>query len=786
VLALGIGANSTIFSWINSSLLNPIPGISNNGSLVSLTRGGTAFDHVSFSYPDYIDLRDHNKSFSGLAAFHVATLTLTGSSKPERVWGALASANYFDVLGMHLPLGRGFLPAEGEQAGMAPVAVISYRLWQGRFGGSNTILGRTININRHPFLIVGVTPPSFEGAQTGVSEDIWVPLIMQEQLVPNGNLLKDRSFEWLFLIGRQEPGISIRQAEGEAGLLRKHIAEQFPEAHGDGQYQVSIYPLWRAPYGANRVLFNLLPMLMGITGLILLLACTNVANLLLVRSVTRRREVAIRLSVGATRWVLARQFLVESLLLSLVGGLLAMVLTLWTSGTLTKILALTGLPLAFNVRPNLTVIFVTFAISVITGIVFGTIPAIRSSKLAPTTMLKEQASSTSVGFRKAPLSTGLVVAQLALSLLLLNCAGLFIRSIINAQHFDPGFNRNHVLLASFDLSSEAYQQNDAVEFQRQILGKLKTIPGIQSVTLSTPVPLGVGWEFASVAPEGYVPDLNESMAAGLYNVGPDYFRTLEIPLLAGREFTTLDSMTSQPVAVVNQALTERYWPRQDPIGKRLVIRNRSYVVVGMARNSSYHELSEAPQPVVYLPAFQNYVAIQAIQARVSGNPLDYAQAVKNKAHELNPELLIYDVTTLNSQIQFASSSQRIAGVFAGAFGLLALTLAVVGLYGVIAYTTRQRSREIGIRMALGAQRIQVSYLILAQGLQLTAMGLAIGLVASFALTRLLRNLLFGVTASDSLTFSTVALLLMTVAFLACYLPAHRAAQVDPMIVLRSE
>lgn len=787
-LALGIGANTTIFSWINSTLFNPIPGSTHPRELVSLTRGGTVETPFPFSYPDYADLRDQNQSFSGLTAYSIYSLTLTGTGRPERIWGSLVSANYFNVLGIRPILGRTFAPEEEQKVGGAPFVVISYRFWQTHFGADSSIIGRTININQHPYTIVGVAPPLFQGSQTGLRSELWIPTVMRNQVYAAEDLLHDRLQSWLLLMGRLRPGVTGRQAQEEMNVLMQRLVKEYPDAHR-GHDTVTVYPLWRAPFSANQYLYVLLPMLMAIAGIVLLLACVNVANLLLVRSVGRRREIAIRLSLGANRWRLVRQLLLESLLLALLGGAVAMLMTTWTAGAFVNFMpsaASAGLPLSMDVHADHTVLLAALAISIFTGLIFGTLPALRSSRLAPLAVLKEESGSASGGLRKTRLSSGLAVVQLSLSLLLLICAGLFIRSFQNAQQADPGFKADHVLLGSFELLPSAYTQDQGLEFDRQLLAKLQAQPGVQSASLATWVPLGFAVSNSTIKVEGYTPQPHESMDIDDALVGPNYLRTMQIPLVAGREFTLDDKPSSLPVVVVNQTFAERYWPHQDPLGKRIYAGDKWFTVVGVARNSDYSDLKEDPKPFLYLPLFQDYTRWAVVHVRVTGDAIDFAPTLEKTIHELNADLPVFDVNTLESRVQVASSLERIAGTFVGTFGLLALVLAAIGIYGVVSYTAHQRTREIGIRMALGAQRFAILRLVLKHGVTLTCIGVAIGLGASFALTRFLSSQLFGVNPTDALTFTGVALLLCAVALLACYLPARRATRVDPIIALRYE
>ena len=787
-LALGIGANTTIFSWINSTLLNPVPGLSSPSEVVALTLSQPGDNPFPLTYPDLEAMRDGQKSFTGIAACNFAHMSLTGKGKPERVWGMVASANYFDVLGVRPILGRGFLPVEDERPGGAPVAVISYRLWQTHFAANPGIVGHTIEINQYPYTIVGVTPAAFQGSQTGVRTEIWVPIMMEAQLNPLGDLLHDHHQFWLLAFGRLKPGFVREQAQEEMTLRLKPEVKNYPEEH-KGHDTVTVYPLWRNPFGLNYFLSTLLPALMSIAGLVLLLACVNVANLMLVRSVGRRREIAIRMSLGASRWRLVRQLLVESLILALAGGVVALLITVWTEGTLMKFLPVTeDIPLALSIAADRTVLLAALVISVLTGVIFGILPALRSSVVAPVAVLKEDSGKASGGLRKARLASGLVVAQISLSLLLLICAGLFIRSFLSAEQINPGFNPHNVLIASYDLFTAGYSDSSGAEFDRQLVAKLEALPGIQSVALSDRVPLGFGGGSTSVKPQGYVSQANESMETQVAIITPNYFQTVQIPMVKGRDFTLQDTKSSERAVIVNETFVNRYWPHQEALGKQLYsdLPKEWFTVVGVARDVKVSGLNEKPTPFLYLPLYQVYHATMIINARVTGDPLTFGKTVEKTIHELNANLVVFDVTALELREQFASFGQRVAGTFVGAFGLLALVLAAVGIYGVTAYTTRQRTHEIGIRMALGASKQDILRLVLGHGLGLTLAGVALGLAASFALTRYLRSLLLGVTSTDALTFSSVAILLCAVALFACFIPARRAMRVDPMVALRYE
>ena len=785
-LALGISANSTIFSWINSTMFDPVPGVSDTSDLVTVMRGERS-EHPTppFSWPDFNDLRDRTRTFSGLLAYHHDYVSLTGGEKPERVYGALTTANYFQVLGARPILGRAFLPEEDQKPLGAPVVVISYDLWQHRFGGDRSVIGTKIQINLHPYMIIGVAPPGFIGCGTGVRNDLWIPLVM-DPIVWYSQRLNERGSFWLNVLGRLKPGVSRQQATKELDLLMQRIVERYPDQHR-GPNQISLDPLWRSPFGANVYLYSTLPLLLAFAGVLLLVACANVANLLLVRSVTRRREIAIRMSMGAGRWRIVRQLLVESLALALAACVLGMLITSWTAGTFAAFFPPSTLPLTLNGHAGPGVLIVTLLISILTAAIFGTLPALRASSLNPAEVLKEEGGSISGTLRKARLSSGLVVAQIALSLVLLICAGLFARSLRNAQMLDPGFDPNHVLIASYEPGPAGYSSTQGREFHRQVLAKIRAIPGVESATLADFSPLSFTIHTdENASPEGYVPRPHESIEIDRARVGPNYFRTMGTKLIAGRDFTDHDGEKSQPVAVVNQAFVDRYWPHEDALGKKVQTWGRWYTVVGVAQNAKYRRIIYQPAPAIFVPLFQDYADTVTIHARVAGNPKAFAPAIEASIHSLNPDLPVFDVMTLRKSMEFGSVFERIAGTLVGSFGLLALVLAAVGIYGVVAYTTRQRTREIGIRIALGARQGDVLRLVLAQGFRLTILGLGIGLAASFAVTRILKSELLGVSPTDPVTYAGVSLLLCLVSLAACYIPAWRATKVNPTVALRYE
>lgn len=786
-LALGIAANSTILSWIDSTLLDPIPGIAHTSDMITIMRGERS-DHPTppFSYLDFADLRDSTRTFDGLLAYHDGYMTITDSAKPERIYGAVASSNYFEVLGVRPILGRSLAStAPNERLGTAE-AVLSYGLWQNHFGADPAIVGKTVHINLHPYTIVGVAPEGFQGCKSGLRSDLWIPLGMDPQIF-GSNRIKYRDDLWLNVLGKLRPGVDRRRADNELNILMQRLVERFPDAH-KGPNTISSDPLWRSPFGVNVYLSGTLPILFALALVLLLLACANLANLLLLRSVARRREFAIRLSMGASRWRLVLQLMVENAWIALAGAGLALLLTKWTAHGLSAFLPPTTLPITLDGRVDRMVLGGSMMLSLLTAAVSGVLPALRTSRLAlaPVSALKDEALSTSGGIHKSRLAGGLVVGQIALSLLLLVCAGLFARSLQREQDSYPGFDPSHVFLAGFDLNPTGYSRAQGIEFDKQLLVRLKSLPGVQSVTLGDFSPLSYTIHTDFIQPEGYVPGKNESMEVDRGVTGPEYLRTVRTALVAGRDFTDRDNAGAQPVSIVNQALAGRYWPGQDPIGKRLLVGRQWTTVVGVAANGKYRRLVYDTAPLVLIPMLQSYRTDQIVYLRVAGDPMAYASAVERTVHELNSDLPLFSETTLAANMRMGNAFERIAAAFAGSFGLLALILAAIGVYGVVAYATKQRTHEIGIRMALGAGKRDIFRQVLGRGLHFAGLGLVLGLTLSFALTRYLRGMLYGIGTADWLTFVMAAILLCAATLIACFVPARRAASIDPMRSLRTE
>ncbi len=600
-LALGIGANSTIFTWINGTLLDPLPGVKDSGELVAVTITTREGRNVSFSYPNYEDYRDRNTVLAGLIAHSTRPMSLAQEDKAERLWGSLVSANFFDVLGVRPIPGRSFRPEEGEAPGRDAVMVISYALWQRSFGGDPAIINKQVTLNNHPFTIIGVAPQEFQGALVGLALDVWVPVMIADQLLTRPGILERRGSGWMQAKARLKPGVTLEQAQAEFDTIAANLAQEYPNTNeGRG---AALYPLWRAPNGAQSILGPVLFVLMGVVGLVLLIACANVANLLLARATARRKEIAIRLSLGAHRLRLIRQLLTESVLLSLLGGAAGLLVAYWGSGLFASLIPPTQYPIQLQTAVDGRVLLFTLGVAMLTGLIFGLAPALHSSRADLVTALKDESGRSTGGRRKGLLRNALVVAQISLSLVLLISAGLFIRSLQRAQTFDPGFRTRDVLLAGIDLSPHGYSDAQGHLFYQRLLQELEPLPGVESVALGRYVPLDIGGgSDSSFRVEGYEPAPNEVVWAYHTDVTPNYFRTMEIPLLRGRDFTLQDNLDSDRVAVVNRTIAERYWQGRDALGQQLHMGGgTAFTIVGIVENFKYRRLSEDTSALIFFP-----------------------------------------------------------------------------------------------------------------------------------------------------------------------------------------
>src|SRR5579862_6108336 len=782
MLAVAICANSTVFSWIDGTMLRPIPGARDTDDLVSLQRGERNFSPTPpFSYLDYRDLREQNHTFTGILAYHHDWITLTGGALPERAYIANVSANYFDVLGIKPMLGRFFL-SEEETRPAIPNVVLSYSLWKTRYAEDPAIVGKSIEIARHPLTVIGVAPQGVVGAMPGIREDLWVTL---DPLGTDPWRMTHRSggAVWLNVVGRLRPGVSRGQAAQDLDTLMHNIVAAYPNDHL-GANQITLDPMWRSPFGANGYMAATLPILLAFAAVVLLLTCANVATLTLVRFVSRRRELAIRQSLGANRMQLVRQMVLEGAMLSTGAGVVALVLTSWTSKTFAWFFPPNSNPVALNGSMDCKVVIGIAVSSLLAGMLCGAIPAWRSSHAPAIEVLKAESASISGGSRNRKLLSALVVAQIALSLPLLLCSGLFLRTLKNLAGANPGFEQDHILTATVGLNIAGYSRDEEKVIRHKILDRVSALPGVKVASFTDWIPMTLSHKGEDAYPEGYVPHPHESLQVYHAEVAPRYFESLHIPILEGREFTPDDDEKAPRVLIVDQTAARRYWPGQDPLGKNLRIWSRRFTVVGVARNSTHMFVNESPEHMVYMSFFQHPGYETMVQVKTEGNPVDLEPVVENTIHEIDPRLPVFDVRSMRESTQMASSFAVIQSTLAGMFALIGLVLAVTGIYGVVAYRTQMRTHEIGVRMALGASRVDVLRLVLLQGLWLTGIGLTLGLAFALGLTRLIARLLYGIGANDPVTVASVVMLLGTMSLVACYLPAHRAMRRNPVTAIR--
>jgi predicted permease len=787
-LALGIGANTAIFTWLKAIYFQPLPGVAAADRLVMLhsvlTRSGNR--PVSVSYPDYKDYRDRNGVFSGLAAFNLDAFNLQdGEGKPERVWGSLVSGNYFDAVGVRAALGRTFIPDEDRAPGTHPVVVISHGLWQRRFAADPRLIGKTIRLNKRDFTVVGVAAEGFAGTWVGLHVEMWVPLMMSPQMSRVGNLLDRRDDQWLSVIGRLRGGVNLEQAQADARLISAQLAGEYPKE--DDGIGAALFTLEGEPNGAGQMA-PVLGVLMAVAGLVLLIACANVVNLSLTAAAGRVREMGVRIALGASRARLIRQTLTESVLLAVAGGAAGMLLAAWLSNAMKWLLPPMGLPLSLNLAWDYRAPCFALALTLATVVAVGLVPALRGTKIDPIFAVKGITGSPGATARGARLRGALVVAQLAVSLVALVCAGLFIRALTQERRVNLGFDPDRALLASMDLFTSGYDEKRGMEFYRQLVARVSALPGVESASLSSRVPPNL-FSFSSSAfeIEGYARRKDELINVEYEIVAPRYFQAMKIPLAEGREFSDADRPDSAQVAIVNETMARRYWGGRSPVGGRLRAGPNAWrTVVGVARDVKDGGASEPTQPWVYYPLAQNYGSQMTLVTRTTGDPRLAGAGVRAAARSLDSSLPLFDEKTLAEHSGVSLFLDRMAVIFLSAFGLLALTLAAIGLYGVMAYSVAQRGHEIGVRVALGARAGDVLRLVVGQGARMILAGAALGLAAALGLTRVIKSLLFNVSATDPATFVGVSLLLVLVALLACYVPARRATKLDPLQSLRAE
>ncbi len=796
-LALGIGANTTIFTVVNAVLLHPLP-VEDISRLVEVDTidskthvGFAGATKLGLSFRNFQDYQQQNGVFTGITCFVPVPLTWSGGAEPRQVIGQLVSANYFDVLGLRPAIGRFFLPDEDTRLSGNNVAVISYSLWANKLGADKDAVGKTLTLNAMPYTVIGVAPKGFKGTFTFASaEQIWIPTSMYPQVLTGfgKEFFNDRRFLNALAVGRLKPEMGLRQAEASLKTIAAKLEKDFPKDNAGRS--IALTPLTEAAVGVNVHDQVALAgtMMMTVVGLVLLIACANLANLLLARAARREKEMGLRAALGASRPRLIRQMLTECILLALFGGAAGLAIAyvgrtvLWSFRP--PFIQQNDIDLSFDLR----VLLFTLGVSIFTGLLFGLAPAFRASIPDLAETLKLGGRGGSVGSGRNKVRGLLVVSEIALSVVALIGAGLFIRSMRDAQKMDPGFESKNLFMLAFDLGALHYDEGRGQQFLRSAIERANATPGAKAAAVASNFPLGGGFA-RTVFPEGEDESTGyRGTLTQLDDVSVGYFDALRIPLLRGRRFTDADRKETARVAIINEAMAKKFWPNQEAIGKRFHFFGDTGLleVVGIVRNSVVNAIGEVPPPLVYLPVTQDYAPAATIQVQTTGRPEAVIAGVRAQMQSLEPNLAITNVQTIQQIIDQGLWAPEMGAALLALFGGLGLVLAAVGVYGVLAYSVTQQTREIGIRMAMGAERSHVLGLIVGQGLKLTAAGLLLGVLVALALTRQLSSLLFGVSAYDPWAYGSVVLILVFVALLACYIPARRATRVDPLVALRYE
>ena len=785
-IALGIGANTTIFSILNALLLRPLPGTARAHELVLVgrTQQGQGFD--TFSYPDYLDYRNGIRSLSSLAAGFVVPAHLSTGGASERVRAELVSGNYFTTLGTRAARGRLLVPEDDGAPGANPVVVLSHGNWQSRFGADPGVVGKSVRIDGVPFTVVGVAEAGFNGFRLSGVVDLFVPIAMSKQLQGGNDMLAQRGAVWLDLFGRLAPGATPATAQSELSAMAADLARRFPDTNAERGARVSP-GIGFDPF-TRRVVTRFVSILLGVVGLVLLIACANVANLLLARGSARARELAVRASLGASRSRLVRQLLAEGLLLAFLGSVAGFLLGVWSLRLVLRLPTFAnsfgGMVVAVDPR---VLAFATAAMA-LSGLLFALPPAFRTSRVDLVTALK--LGTPGAGDNRSRLRTGLVVAQLALSLVLLVAAGLFVRTLQALYRIDPGFNTRDVLVATVDAGLQGYDDGRAQHLFDALEQRVRALPGVESAALAYMIPLGGGGWDTRIYPAEATPAADDpGLKSDINSVSPTYFETLGMRLVQGRGFTSADRAGMPAVAVINETIAERLWPAGSPIGKRFRVGRDGDVleVVGLVRTARYRSLVEAPRPFFYRPFAQVYRSSMTLHVRTTtGDPYVVLPSLRRALDGLDRDLPLSRVQTLDQRLGRSVGTQRTAATLVGLYGVLALLLAVVGLYGSMAYSVSRRTREMGVRMALGARAAEVRRHVLGQALRVAAGGVAIGLVAAIPASRFLRSQLYGVEPTDPLTLVGVVVVLAAATLAAAYVPARRATRVDPVTALRSD
>lgn len=782
-LTLGIGANAAVFSWIEGLLLRPFPAVQHQERLVAVVgtaRGVAGFQDVS--WPDFQDFQRNCSLVDAFIADKIVGATLNVGDRAERVPGSLVSANYFDALGIHLILGRAFQPGEDVGRNAHPVTVISYQFWTDRFHRDPNIVGKTQILNGVPHTIIGVAPEEFRGTFVGYSFQFWVPLSMQERFEPGGYKLEDRNARWIEGFVKLKPGVTRAQAQQQISAVARRLEKDYPASNrGQG---IEVLPLWRTPFNAAGELLPGFETALVMTFFVLLIACSNVCNLLLVRSFARRHEITLRMAVGARRGRLVTQLLTEGLILSVIAAVAGMVVAYWCKNALVSVVPSRGVPVYLPGALDWRVLALSTGVCLLATLLAALVPALQTSHVDLAGALRCESAGVFGGHGKARVRSGLVLVQVALSFLLLVGAGLVMRTLLVVRTASPGFSTRGVLVTPINVGSN-YDRQQTTNFRDQLMQRVLALSGVQSAAYGRVAPFSYrDYSHAQINVDGYQAAAGEQPSAEYNEVSAGYFATVGIPLISGREFTAADENGTAPVAIVNETLAAQYWHGEDPVGKRIQVNGRWMRVIGMVKPIKYSNFLEPPESFLYVPLKQNFASSVVLHLRTTQDPGAVARALVREIHTLDPELPVYEVITMREQVNQQTRPQRIAVTMLGIFAGLALLLACIGLYAVMSYSVSQSARELGLRMALGANGGQLLRLVLRQGLRLTAGGILIGGAAALALTRLLGNLLYRVSPRDPETYGIAVVLLTVAAVGACMVPAWRAARTDPTQALR--
>ena len=782
-LTLGIGTNAAVFSWMEGLLFRPYPAVAHQERLVALT-GTAAQDDLS--WPDFLDLQRNCKLFEAFFVSKIMGTTLSIGERAQVVTGSVVSSNYFPALGVHPILGRAFEPTEDVGRSAHPVTVISYQLWKERFGGDPQIIGKTQRMNGVLHTIIGVAPEGFYGTFVGWAMKFWVPASMEDTFEAGGYKLEDRGERWIEGYGRLKPGVTLEQAQQEVSAVAKRLDADYPATNrGRG---VKLWALWQTPFNNAGTLLPTLGIMLVVVVFVLLIACANVGNLLLVRAFARRHEITVRVAVGAGRRRLLQQLLIEGLVLSALAATGGLLIAHWSSHLLVLLLPVrNGNAMHLPGEMDWRVMALSAAVCLASTLLFALLPAIEASNVDLAITLRSEMAGVVHGRSKSWVRSGLVVVQVSLCFILLAGAGLLLQSLERVRSDSPGFSTRGTLVTAVNLSASGYDVQRAKSFQDELIDRVQGLPGVESAALARVTPLGYGtFSSAPIAVDGYQPPTDERLSVDYNQVGPGYFATIGIPLVSGREFTRADNETAAPVAIVNETMAARYWAGKNPIGDRLQVKDKWLEIVGVAKTSRYYSMREMPKPFFYVPLRQKFSVGAALNIRTKLRPETMAAALSRELKAMDANLALYEVISLQEQLDRSTSAQKVAVTLTGVLAGLALVLASIGLYGVMSYTVSQSTRELGLRMALGARTPELFRLVISRGLALTAGGILLGAAAALGLTRLLGYLLYKVSPRDPLAFGSAFLILLIVSLIACLLPAWRATRVDPIVALRYE